>query len=186
MESTLWHPMQALADLLTLRARLGNLRGRELAITWVHSPQAASASVVHSLLHASLRFGMKVRVAHPPGFELDQGVVDEAAQVAEKSGGSLSTTNDPQEGVRDASVIYARSWQSVESYGEPTLAASQRARATDWTITESLLAGAPDAKLMHAMPVRRNVEVTDEVLDGAALPASSNRPANRLARRRRP
>ena len=61
--SALWHPMQALADLLTLRENLGPLHGRRLAITWVHSPQPASAAVVHSLLHAALRAGMQIRMA---------------------------------------------------------------------------------------------------------------------------
>lgn len=166
MESTLWHPMQALADLVTLREHLGTLPGKELAITWVRSPQPASASVVHSLLHAALRFGMKVRLAHPAGFELDEGVLAEAEKLAQKSGGSLEAVSSLEEGVRGAAIVYARSWQSIESYGNPTLAASQRSRATDWMLTESLLGETDEGKVMHAMPVRRNVEITDEVLDG--------------------
>ena len=166
MESSLWHPMQALADLLTLRENLGDLAGKQLAIVWVHSPEPASASVVHSLLHCALRFGMRVRVAHPPGFELDQQVQAEAGELAARAGGELETVATREEGVSGAQVVYARSWQSLESYGNPTLAASNRSRATDWSITESLLTGGADARLMHAMPVRRNVEVTDEVLDG--------------------
>jgi ornithine carbamoyltransferase len=71
-----------------------------------------------------------------------------------------------EEAVRGARVVYARSWQSLDSYGNATLAASQRARHTAWRIDEKLLARGEDARLMHAMPVRRNVEVTDEVLDG--------------------
>ena len=85
---------------------------------------------------------------------------------AERSGGELSQTTSLEDGVRGASVVYARSWQSLESYGNPTLAASHRSRTRDWTLTESLLAESDDAKVMHAMPVRRNVEITDEVLDG--------------------
>lgn len=166
MESSLWHPMQALADLLTLRENLGELPGKELAITWVHSPEPASASVVHSLLHAALRAGMRVRLAHPAGYDLDGGVVQQAERIAEKSGGTLETTSSVEEGVRGARVVYARSWQSLESYGNPTLAASHRARAGDWMLTESLLEASADAKVMHAMPVRRNVEITDDVLDG--------------------
>ncbi|MCI0569314.1 MAG: acetylornithine carbamoyltransferase, partial [Myxococcaceae bacterium] len=73
MDSSLWHPLQALADLLTLKEHLGELRGQPLAITWVHSPTPASASAVHSLLEGALRFGMRVRLAHPPGYELDGG-----------------------------------------------------------------------------------------------------------------
>ena len=68
--------------------------------------------------------------------------------------------------MRGSQVVYARSWQSLESYGHATLAASQRSRHTAWRIDEKLLALGQEARLMHAMPVRRNVEVTDEVLDG--------------------
>src|SRR5262245_4972093 len=89
MESSLWHPVQALADLLTLKELLGDLRGQELAITWVNSPTPASASAVHSLLHATLRAGMRVRLAHPAGFELDGGVLSEAKEQAARSGGRL-------------------------------------------------------------------------------------------------
>ena len=65
-----------------------------------------------------------------------------------------------------AHVVYARSWSSLSDYGNPTLSASHLARTTDWTVDEALLARGNDAKLMHAMPVRRNLEVPDAVLDG--------------------
>jgi len=166
MESALWHPLQALADLLTLKEHLGELRGQPLALTWVHSPTPASPAVAHSLLHAALRAGMHGRLAHPPGFELDGGVLAEVGELAQRSGGTLQSLASPEEAVRGARVVYARSWQSLESYGNATLAASQRARHTAWRIDEKLLARGAEARLMHAMPVRRNVEATDEVLDG--------------------
>jgi len=166
MESSLWHPLQALADLMTLREHLGELRGRELALTWVHSPQPASPSPVHSLLETALRFGMRVRLAHPGGYELDGGVLSEARHRAAQSGGELVETSSLEEAVEGADVIYARSWMSLETYGKPTLAASQRSRHGQWRIDEKLLARGRDARLMHAMPVRRNVEVSDEVMDG--------------------
>jgi len=166
MESSLWHPLQALADLLTLKEALGDLRGQPLAITWVHSPTPASPSVVHSLLHATLRFGMHVRLAHPAGFELDGGVLSSAQELATSSGGKLETCANLEDAVQGARVVYARSWQSLETYGNATLAASQRSRHTSWRIDEKLLTLGQDAALMHAMPVRRNLEATDEVLDG--------------------
>jgi N-acetylornithine carbamoyltransferase len=166
MESALWHPLQALADLLTLKEHLGDLRSKRLAITWVHSPTPASPSVVHTLLHAALRAGMHVTVAHPSGFELDGGVLSEASELAKRAGGRLESQTSIEAAVRGARVVYARSWQSLESYGNATLAASQRSRHTGWRIDERTLALGEDARLMHAMPVRRNVEATDEVLDG--------------------
>ncbi|MCB9914409.1 MAG: N-acetylornithine carbamoyltransferase [Planctomycetes bacterium] len=166
MESALWHPLQALADLMTLREALGDLRERRLAITWTNSPTYASPAVVHSLVLAALRQGMHVRVAHPDGYELDDRVMASARALATERGAELEVTGDRNAAVDGAHVVYARSWQSLADYGNPTLAASHRARTKDWRVDEALLARGADARLMHAMPVRRNVEVSDEVLDG--------------------
>jgi N-acetylornithine carbamoyltransferase len=166
MESSLWHPLQALADLLTLRETLGDLRQKKLAVVWVHSPEPATAAAIHSLIHGALRAGMHVRLSHPKGFDLDEGVLSEARELGALRGGVLEPVAGLEEAVRGARVVYARSWQSLESYGNPTLAASQRSRLKDWKVDEGLLARGEDARLMHAMPVRRNVEASDEVLDG--------------------
>ena len=166
MESALWHPLQALADLLTLRETLGELPGNRIAIVWTQSPTPASTSVVNSILHAALRTGMGVAVAHPPGFELDGGVIDEARQLASDRDCELVTGLGMEEAVTGAQVVYARSWHSLEVYGNTTLAASRLARETGWTIDEKLMSLGQNARLMHPMPVRRNLEATDEVLDG--------------------
>lgn len=166
MESALWHPLQALADLLTLREALGELRGKRLAICWTHSPTPQSSSVVHSLLLATLRAGMDVHIAHPAGYELDEGVLEQARMSAAEFGRTLVTGLEPRDAVRGAQIVYARSWHSLEHYGNPTLAASRRARTGSWRIDDDLLSAGDDARVMHAMPVRRNLEVTDDVLDG--------------------
>lgn len=166
MESALWHPLQALADLMTMRETLGDLRGRRMAITWTKSPSPSSPSCVHSALLAALRSGMDVSIAHPPGFELDAGVMDEAQGVADERGVSLETTGDMDASLTGAHVVYARSWWPLEAYGNPTLTASRVSRVTDWTVDERRMALGKEARLMHPMPVRRNLEVTDEVLDG--------------------
>ncbi|MFM7298327.1 MAG: N-acetylornithine carbamoyltransferase [Planctomycetota bacterium] len=166
MESVLWHPLQALADLMPLRETLGELRGRKLSFVWTQSPTAASPAAVHSLMLAAVAQGMHVRVAHPAGYELDGDVLSQAREAARASGTTVETCSNAQDGVRGAHVVYARSWHSLEDYGNPTLAASRRSRASGWTIDEKLMALGDHAKLMHAMPVRRNLEVVDDVLDG--------------------
>ncbi len=166
MESCLWHPLQALADLLTLRESLGSLPGNKLAIVWTRSPQPGSSSVVNSVLHGALRSGMNVSIAHPPGFDLDDAVLDSARSSATQRGVELETGLSMEEATEGAHVVYARSWQSLESYGNATLAASQVARAGSWTLDEPMMARGEQTRLMHPMPVRRNLEVTDEVLDG--------------------
>jgi len=166
MESALWHPLQALADLQTLRENLPTLEKKTVSICWVHSTEPASPAVVHSLLHAVLRSGMNVRLSHPSGYELDGEVMDEAFSIAKEHGGGIESELVPEEAVRGSDIVYARSWQSLESYGNATLQASQRSRHTNCRVDEKLLELSPGARLMHAMPVRRNVEVTDSVLDG--------------------
>jgi len=166
MESALWHPLQALADLLTMRETLGSLRQKRLAVVWTHSPTPASSAVTNSLLLAAARAGMDVRVAHPAGYELDDEVLSEGARTAEAAGTTIETGLSARDAVAGAHIVYARSWQSIEDYGNPTLAASRRARERGWMIDEALMKAGSEAKLMHAMPVRRNLEVTDDVLDG--------------------
>jgi N-acetylornithine carbamoyltransferase len=166
MESALWHPLQALADLMTLKEALGELRGKRLTFTWTHSPTPASPAAVHSLLLAALAQGMHVRVTAPAGYELDGEVLSQAQAVGEEHGSKLETSSSMQDAARGAHVIYARSWHSLEDYGNATLAASRRARTSGWMVDERLLALGDGAQLMHAMPVRRNLEVSDAVLDG--------------------
>jgi N-acetylornithine carbamoyltransferase len=166
MESALWHPLQALADLLTLRETLGELRKKCLSIVWTHSPTPASSAATNSLILAAARSGMDVRVAHPAGYELDDEVLSEAARTAESASSVFETGLSAEAAVKGAHVVYARSWQSLEDYGNPTLSATRRARERGWMVDEALMKRGHEAKLMHAMPVRRNLEVTDEVLDG--------------------
>lgn len=166
MESVLWHPLQALADLMTLRETLGDLRGRKLSFVWTQSPTAASPAAVHSLMLAAVAQGMHVRIAHPAGYELDGDILSQAREAARASGTSVESCSNAQDGVRGTHVVYARSWHALEDYGNPTLAASRRSRASGWTIDDKLMALGDHARLMHAMPVRRNLEVVDAVLDG--------------------
>ncbi len=166
MESALWHPLQTLADLMTLREHFGSLSGRKITIVWSHSPTAASPSVVNSLLHATVRSGMQVRLAHPPGYELDDEVLQEASLLASQSEGSYEVMNELPAAVDESEIVYARSWWSPDDYDNPTLAANRRARYTDWKVDANLLSKGDHAHFMHAMPVRRNLEVTDAILDG--------------------
>jgi N-acetylornithine carbamoyltransferase len=162
LESMLWHPLQALADLLTMREALGSLRGKRLALTWTANPEPQQASVANSLLLAAARFGMEISVAHPAGYELDEEIVAEARRY-----GPVRECFAMGEGVEGADVVYARSWGSLKHYGQPTVEAAQRGKLRDWIVNRDLMARTREARFMNAMPVRRNVVVTDDVIDGA-------------------
>ncbi|MAE28925.1 MAG: N-acetylornithine carbamoyltransferase [Planctomycetota bacterium] len=164
MESALWHPLQALADLMTMRERLGELAGKRISLVWTRSPVPASPTVVHSTLFACLAQGMQVTIAHPAGYDLDGSLLNEARALA--GGGTLTLTDDLEQAADGAHIVYGRSWSSLEVYGNETLAAHRLARTSGWMLDEALLSRGDDAALMHAMPVRRNLEASDEVLDG--------------------
>ncbi len=179
MESALWHPLQALADLMTLREALGELKHKRLTIAWTPSPSPSSPAVVHSILLAALRSGMHVRIAHPSGFELDEQVMQKAEVVAERAEASLHVGRDLKAAAEDSHVIYARSWWSLETYGKASLAAQQGARQGNWCVDDSVMDMGDHAQLMHPMPIRRNLEVTDKVLDSSRS-LVNEQAANRL------
>jgi N-acetylornithine carbamoyltransferase len=167
MESALAHPLQALADLLTLRERLGDLRGRRLHLTWAYHPRALPIAVPRSALLAACRAGMEVTLARPEGMELPDETMSSAERYASGSGGALHVTTDPDEGYEGANAVYAKSWASPAFYGRLEEEAPIREAARGWRVTEERMAlGADDAFFLHCLPVRRNVVVSDAVLDG--------------------
>jgi ornithine carbamoyltransferase len=111
--------------------------------------------------------GMEVVVLRPEGFALPRPIMDKARSAAAASGGSVTETADRTPALKEASVLYAKEWGSTAHYGDSQADAKLRASLTDWCVRESWFAGArPEARLMHCLPVRRNVAVADEVLDG--------------------
>lgn len=151
------HPCQALADLLTLRQHLGELRDRTLAFV------GDGNNVCHSLMLAGAIAGLHVRVATPPGYEPDPLVVGRAGQLAQRTGGSVSVGNDPHAAVRGADAVYTDAWTSMGAEAEADL---RRLRFAGFRIDAALLADAPDALVMHCLPAHRGEEISDEALDG--------------------
>ena len=106
------HPCQALADLLTMRERLGSLEGRTLTYL------GDGNNVAHSLLLGGAKAGMQVRVATPPGFEPIPQVVQRATDIAAGTGGGVEVTNDPVEAARQTDVLYTDVWASMGQEAE--------------------------------------------------------------------
>ena len=111
--------------------------------------------------------GMDVTVLRPEGFALPPQIMDKARAAAEASGGSVRETSDRAEALEGAQVVYAKEWGSTTHYGDAAADAKLRAGLADWCVRNSWFeTAASDCRLMHCLPVRRNVAVADEVLDG--------------------
>jgi N-acetylornithine carbamoyltransferase len=166
MESAMNHPCQALADWRTMD-ELRIPKRAKFVLSWVYHPKALPLAVPSAILHMAAMRGMEVVVARPDGFALPPEIMAKARLAAASAGGSLRETSDRAEAMTGANVLYAKEWGSTAPYGDAESDARLRAELTDWCVRERWFAGAaPDAKFMHCLPVRRNVAVADEVLDG--------------------
>ncbi len=166
MESAMNHPCQALADWRTLD-ELGVPVRAKFVLSWVYHPKALPLAVPAATLHMAAMRGMDVVVARPEGFALPEDIMEKARVAAAASGGSVTETSDRTAALAGASVLYAKEWGTTQYYGDVEADLRLRADLSDWCVRERWFAPAlPDAKLMHCLPVRRNVAVADEVLDG--------------------
>jgi N-acetylornithine carbamoyltransferase len=168
MQCDLYHPHQILADLLTMREKLGALRGRTLTISWAYAASYQKPiSVPQDLLTAATRFGMNVRLVHPPEFRLMPDVVDEAQANARISGGSLEQLDDFDAGVRGSDVVYAKSWGALLTAKDEAEGADIAQRYSAWITDQRRMSLAGEhAIFMHPLPADRNIEVADAVIDG--------------------
>jgi N-acetylornithine carbamoyltransferase len=166
MESAVNHPCQALADWRTMD-ELAVPRTGKFVLSWVSHPRALPLAVPAATLHMAAQRGMEVVVLRPEGYALPPPIMDKARAAAAASGGSVSETTDRSAALKDAHVLYAKEWGSPLHYGNAEAEAAARAPLTDWCVRESWFQTAQaDCHFMHCLPVRRNVAVADEVLDG--------------------
>jgi ornithine carbamoyltransferase len=148
------HPCQALADLLTLRERFGELEGVKLAYI------GDGNNVAHSLIEAGTLSGMHVVLACPPGYEPDPAIVEEARA----AGGIVEVVSDPGEAVRGAQAVYTDVWVSM---GEDEERAERLERLRAYQVSTGTMAEASsDAVFMHCLPAHRGEEVAADVIDG--------------------
>ena len=166
LESAMNHPCQALADWRTLD-ELGIPQRSKFVLSWAYHPRALPLAVPAAALHMAARRGMEVVVARPDGYALPPAIMEKAGAAARAAGGSVSETSDRAAALAGAAVVYAKEWGGTRHYGDAEAEAAMRAGLADWCVREHWFAKAvPDAKLMHCLPVRRNVAVADEILDG--------------------
>ncbi len=166
LESAVNHPCQALADWKTMDD-LAVPRQGKFVLSWVNHPRALPLAVPAATLHMAAHRGMEVVVLRPEGYALPRPLMDKARAAAAASGGSVTETSQREQALAGAQVIYAKEWGSPQHYGDATADAALRKKLSDWMVRDSWLERAdPACRFMHCLPVRRNVAVADEVLDG--------------------
>ena len=155
--SDLYHPCQALADMMTLKEQFGRLRGLKLAYV------GDGNNVAHSLLLCSARLGINCSIATPAGYEPKAEIVEQAKQLAAVSGAEIEITQEPVQAMLAANAVYTDVWASMGQEAE----AEERKRVfAPYQVNGSLMAEARrDAVFMHCLPAKRGLEVTDEVME---------------------
>jgi ornithine carbamoyltransferase len=155
----LYHPCQALADVLTLKEHFGELRGLKLAFV------GDGNNVAHSLLLTGVRLGMTVAVATPKGYDPKPEIVAQARDLAGRFDGRVEIGPDPLAAVTGAHAVYTDVWTSM---GQENEADRRRAVFEPYQVNEPLMAQAPrDAVFLHCLPAKRGQETTDAVVESA-------------------
>lgn len=157
--SDLYHPCQALADVLTIKEHFGKWRGLKLAFI------GDGNNVAHSLMLTATRLGMDFALGCPASYEPDEGILTEARGLARDYGTTITVTNSAEEAVEGAHAVYTDVWASM---GQEAEAIERRARFQPYQVNEELMARAEsDAVFMHCLPAKRNQETTDGVIESA-------------------
>jgi len=151
LESAQDHPLQSLADLLAMREAVGpTLHGKTFVLAWAPHPKPLPMAVPFAALRAAARAGMKIRISCPEGFAPDTAFLRAPVEVVHDRAAA-------------GDVVYCKSWGAPSLYGKWDEEKALRARHRDWTVDAARLG---NARFMHCLPMRRNVEATDEVVDG--------------------
>ena len=168
MQCDWYHPFQALADLLTIIEHKGDPRKLTVNVSYAYAASYQKPiSVAQSEILLLTRYGANVRLTRPPEFTLMPEILAQAEENAKAAHGSFEVIEDFDEGMKGADVVYAKSWGSMLTTDDLDESAKISEQYTDWITDERRMAMADgDAIYMHPLPADRNIEVTDEVIDG--------------------
>ncbi|WP_339701988.1 acetylornithine carbamoyltransferase [Algoriphagus aquimarinus] len=149
LESATRHPLQSLADQITIRENWSGKKKPKVVLTWGPHIKAIPHAVANSFAEWTLGMDHDLTITHPTGYELDEEFTKGA-----------SIEYDQSKALKDADFVYVKNWSSFNDYG--------KILSTDasWMLTEKHFEQAENAKVMHCLPVRRNLELSDEILDG--------------------
>ena len=174
-----FHPCQGLADILTWaewfsrfngEVNVKQLQGKTLLLTWAKGTFARSWNSPQETLLLASRYGMNITLARPEGYDLDPRVYESIEQNLSPYPSRFNLIDSPLDGYTNADVVYSRHWLSTEAYQQAHLHGLQETDKAlahqDWITTQKKMARTNDAIFTHPMPVDRNNEAEDSVVDG--------------------
>ena len=150
LESATRHPLQSLADMITIREHLRQGGKPKVVLTWAPHIKAIPHAVANSFTEWSLGCGLDLTITHPAGYELDPEFTKTA-----------NIEYNQSKALKDADFVYVKNWSGFNDYGKIVHVDKS------WLLTEEKLKASPSAKVMHCLPVRRNLELSDEILDSS-------------------
>ncbi len=149
LESATLHPLQSLADVLTIKENWNRPHKPKVVLTWAPHIKALPQAVPNSFSEWMIQSDVDFVIAHPEGYELSSEFTEGA-----------TITTDQDQALLNADFVYVKNWSSYTNYGEMSLVKE------DWLLTPEKMKATNNAKIMHCLPVRRNIELLDELLDG--------------------
>lgn len=171
LEDDLYHPLQAMADAQAMRTVKPKLKGKKFVMSYAYSGGLKPLAVPQSSVLIATQLGMDVVLAHPKGFELDDRIIQQAKENADRYGGSFKVEYDMKSAFEGATFVYPKAWSPkgfFQPYGpkkDDQGAKEYQAKFKDWIVTMDLLERSGKPYYMHCGPADRGQEVTDEVLD---------------------
>jgi N-succinyl-L-ornithine transcarbamylase len=149
LESAIRHPLQSLADMITIHEHLGKTKKPKVVLTWAPHIKAIPHAVANSFAEWAIGCGHDLTITHPEGYNLDPLFTQGA-----------SIELNQQKALEGADFVYVKNWSAFNDYGKIVTTDNS------WMLTEKHFKSTKKAKVMHCLPVRRNVELSDEILDG--------------------
>ena len=181
MECDKLHPTQALADMITIKEKFGCFKGLKFVMSWAYSGSTHKPlAVPQSLVLASAKMGMDLVLARPKGLELDPQVIEKCKKFASENGASFEETDSMEDAFKGADIIYPKSWGSLEYLGAVDKKTGRKIKKANldgmkevfeknknWICDKKRISLIkPSGIYMHCLPADREMEVTDEVIDG--------------------
>jgi ornithine carbamoyltransferase len=167
MMSDIWHPCQAMSDLMTMKEKIDDLRGKKLVVTWAYSNQMRDWASAQETAILAARYGMQDTVARPPEFVFTPGIIETGKQYAAANGTKFEEVEDFDEALRDADVVYPRVWVTMDYHNhsqEEELAIAGKYK--DWQFTREKRDKLTNkARMIHCMPIDRDSEASSDLID---------------------